>query len=137
MFRVLRLSAAASLALAVTVMGASAAGAATHHKPGNCSVKKKKVVAGNYHEVAVKVVCTAHGAVHSVVSHNGDVTIVRGSGRSVVISRTEVSGGGNISQVNQASGTSDSSQVNQVSQVNQASGTSDSTQVNEVSGGGS
>ena len=116
MLRVLRLPAVASLALAATAMGASAAAAATHHKPGNCSVTKRNVAAGHYREVAVKVVCTAHSGVHSVVSRNGDVTtIVRGSGRSVAISRSEVSGGSNFSQVNQSSGTGSSAQINEVS----------------------
>lgn len=87
MLRVLRLSAATSLALAATVMGASAAGAATHgHKPGNCSVKKKKVTVGNYHAVAVTVVCTSHGGVSqsTVVSPNGHVTVSHSGGKTIV-----------------------------------------------------
>jgi hypothetical protein len=116
MHSVLRLSAVTSMALAATVMGASAAGAATHgHKPGNCSVKKKGVTFWGYHAVAVTVVCHSHGGVSRstmlspsgkvTVSRKGNETIVRDSDGNVsemsggsVVSHSDSSGGGNYSK---------------------------------------
>ena len=107
MLRALRLPAVTSLALAATVFGAGAAGAAVSHpRPFTC-VKKvtKHVTATGSHSVSVstRATCTIRGSVdgkHSVVigqasadAVTSDTNSGSGTARAIVSSIAEVAGG--------------------------------------------
>ena len=99
MLKLLRLAAVTSLALAVAVMGAEAAGAAeTHHgQPNTCTgtLAKPGVLAGTFRgDVVVTGVCVVNGGAAVI---KGDLILARGSALNATFALNDVAGTGTSS----------------------------------------